>query len=201
MLRKHNSLKTLPRGQAHKRPKWYLGWIPGLGTDIFFLNERLILKKIEIDSMNCADSGVNQFLVRFPRTSILEFSANFWKCVGGAYLTEILSIIFPTSWAGKTYRFLWFKVNPRNFNPCKIDFRVVIYCIAFFHVDSRPRDKYQKMWYFPAHLLIYVKSLSQDVHLPKRLRISSKVDFRCSVPKISVQGRYHFNDFHFVLKS
>ena len=57
------------------------------------------------------------------------------------------------------------------------------------------RNWYQTMWNFLAHLLIYMESLPEDVHLLKRLRKSWKVDFRCQVPRTSVQVRYHFKWF------
>ena len=44
----------------------------------------LSFQKIRTDSVNCADSGDTKILVQFPENSILEFSTNFWKCVGGA---------------------------------------------------------------------------------------------------------------------
>ena len=43
--------------------------------------------------------------------------------------------------------------------------------------DYPQQDWYQKMWNLIAHLLIYAKSLSHDVHLPKHPRKSSKFDF------------------------
>ena len=51
------------------------------------------------------------------------------------------------------------------------------------------------MWNFLAHLLIYMKILPEDAHLLKRLRKSWNVDFRCQVPRTSVQVRYHFKWF------
>jgi len=38
------------------------------------------------------------------------------------------------------------------------------------------------VWNFIAHLLVYVKNLSDDVHLPQHLRKSSKKDFQFLVP-------------------
>ena len=41
---------------------------------------------------------------------------------------------------------------------------------------------FQTMWNFIMHLLVYVKSFSDDVHLPQHLRKSSKMNFRFLVP-------------------
>ena len=54
---------------------------------------------------------------------------------------------------------------------------------------------HQKMGNFLVHLLVYLNSLSEDAYLLKRLRKSWKVNFRCSVPRKSVQVRYHFKWF------
>ena len=64
----------------------YVGWIPGLEIDRTFFHERFFLfQKIRTDSVNCADSRDTKILVQFPGNSILKFSTNFWKCVGGAW--------------------------------------------------------------------------------------------------------------------
>ena len=48
---------------------------------------------------------------------------------------------------------------------------------------------------FIAHLLVYVKSLSDDVHLPQHLRKSSKIDFQFLVPRKLVRVWYHWKWF------
>ena len=48
---------------------------------------------------------------------------------------------------------------------------------------------------FIAHLLVYVNSLSDDVHLLKHLRKSSKMDFRFLVPRKFTRVRYHWKCF------
>jgi len=82
--------------------------------------------------------------------------------------------------------------------PVKFIFRQFFVHI-FYSVRRRSWDWYQKMWNFTAHLLIYVISLSYDVHLLKRPRKSSKLDFRYSVPRNFVRVWYHLNDFEALL--
>ena len=53
---------------------------------------------------------------------------------------------------------------------------------------------------FIAHLLVYVKSLSDDVHLPQHLRKSSKMDFRFLVPRKLVRVWYHWNSHSELLR-
>ena len=110
----------------------------------FFVWATFLFQKIGNDSVNRADSGDFQFLVQLPGNSILEFSTNFWKCVGSAYLRGRFRV--------------------------KIHENVV-------------------------DLLIHVKSLSQDVHLPKCPRKCFNMDSPFLVLRELVLVRYHFKWF------
>ena len=70
-----------------------------------------------------------------------------------------------------------------------------IFCVVFDIVESRECHRHQKMWNLLAHLLIYVKTLSDDVHLPKHPRKCYKVDFWDSVPRKLVRVWYHWKWF------
>ena len=69
-----------------------------------------------------------------------------------------------------------------QFNPRKIAFLTNFSCTSIFFVQRRECHEYQKIWNFLSHLLIYVNSLSQDVHLPKRPRKSLKMSSSFLVP-------------------
>ena len=52
----------------------------------FFLQAIFLLRKIGTDSVNYADSGDIKILIQLPGNSILEFSSNFWNCVGATLM-------------------------------------------------------------------------------------------------------------------
>ena len=118
-------------------------------------------------------------------------------CVGVLFPKSPITYIFLrwSFWYIKLRVLIWFHLNPRNFNPRKIYFLDSFSFGTFFGVERRPWDLDQKMWNFITHLLIYVKSLSQDVHLLNRPRKSEKWDFPCFVPKKLVRVRYHWKWF------
>jgi len=150
----------------------------------FFLRPIYIFQKVLSDSVNHADSEDVKVFVRFSENTILKFFTNFWKCVGGAdtrgcfilKITQCVDLITLVILIYKLAVVIWFRPNPRNFNP------------------RRPPQRYwyQKMCNFIAHLLSNVRSLPEDVNLPKRLRKSLKIDFRFSNPRKLIRVWHRF---------
>ena len=104
---------------------------------------------------------------------------NFWKCVG-VWFSKSPNVYILLRWSfsyAKLRLLIWFHINPRIFNPRNFHFSVGFYSKLFFPSRPQGRHRYQKMWNFIAHLLIYVKSLSHHIPLLKRPRKRSKVNF------------------------
>ena len=70
-----------------------------------------------------------------------------------------------------------------------------VYLFMLVRALERYMYWYQKMWNFFAHLLIYVKNLSDDFRPPKHLRKSLRIDFRFSLPRKLIRVWYHLKWF------
>ena len=114
-------------------------------------------------------------------------------CVGGSfsYSPNVLILLRWSFWYIKLRVLIWFRLNPRNLNPRNFHFLVGFLFETIFPCRPLWRHRYQKMWNFLPHLLIYVKSLSHDVPLPKRPRKCFNVDFPYLVPRELVRVWYH----------
>ena len=96
----------------------------------FFCERFFIFEKLELNQWIMLILGISIFWsdslgIRFWH--FLRIFENAWValiCVGDFWskCPKMSKITFPTSWANQTRRFIWFKLNPRNFNPRKINF-------------------------------------------------------------------------------
>ena len=135
--------------------------------------------------MKCADSGDIKILVRFPGDPILKFLFEVRNCVGGAnmrgwFTPKITSCVnlFTAVIFVFTLSCAYLILRHAILTHIIFNFWSVLHLKPYF--PSRPKI-----------FLVFVKSLSEDIHLPQRPRKSFKVDVPFFVSMVFVRVRYH----------
>ena len=118
----------------------------------FFLWPIFIYQKVGADSVSHADSGDIKVFVQFAGNSILKISLRFWNSVGCGHMrgcfffSKSPNVYVLLRWSflyAKLGVLIWFRINPRYFNPRNFQFENGLFNFCVGETVHRPATFWQ----------------------------------------------------------